>query len=156
MSRNIKNTSSFVPFMMYDNITLDTIATERERWSTMAKTVLIVDDQLGIRLLLEEIVKSEGYQVFSCANGKEALAFIEQTPPDLMLIDLRLPIIDGAAIIEKLEADQNFIPTIMMSGLAEEAKRKTKEFSSVKEIFSKPFNIEDAKYHINRLLKEKN
>lgn len=118
----------------------------------MTRTVLIVDDQLGIRLLLEEIVKSEGYKAFSCANGKEALAFVEQAPPDLILIDFRLPIIDGATVIERLEESGKYIPTIIMSGLAEEAKSKTKNFSSVKEVFSKPFNIEDAKFHINRLL----
>ncbi|WP_112182217.1 MULTISPECIES: response regulator [Paraliobacillus] len=118
----------------------------------MTRTVLIVDDQLGIRLLLEEIVKGEGYKAISCANGQQALDFVEQAPPDLIVIDFRLPIIDGATVIEKLEESGKYIPTIMMSGLAEQAKNKTKDFSSVKEVFSKPFNIEDARFHINRLL----
>ena len=118
----------------------------------MTKTVLIVDDQLGIRLLLEEIVKNEGYSVISCENGKEALTLIENTPPDLIIIDFRLPILDGCTVISRLEEANTYIPTIMMSGLAEEVKQRTEHFTSVKEVFSKPFNIVDAKYHINRLL----
>ncbi|MDL4839172.1 response regulator [Aquibacillus rhizosphaerae] len=118
----------------------------------MKKTVMIVDDQLGIRLLLEEIIKSEGHSVFTAENGKEALDKIEQTKPDLLLIDFKLPIMDGHTLIQQLEQQDIRIPTILMSGLADEAAKKCEGLETVKQVFAKPFNVEEARRHINRLL----
>ncbi|MRH43987.1 response regulator [Aquibacillus halophilus] len=118
----------------------------------MGKTVMIVDDQLGIRLLLEEIVKGEGYQVVTAENGKEALDKIEKSKPDLLIIDFKLPIMDGFAVLNHLDQLGEKIPAIIMSGLAEEAAAKVKDLPMVKEVFAKPFDVEDARKHINRLL----
>ncbi|MDC3416789.1 response regulator [Aquibacillus salsiterrae] len=120
----------------------------------MNKTVMIVDDQLGIRLLLEEIVKSDGHEVVSLENAKEALDTLQTTNPDLLIVDFKLPIMDGHALIAKLEEQGKYIPTILMSGLADEAAKKVEGSKIVKEVFAKPFNIEDARRTINRLLQE--
>ncbi|SEO22855.1 two-component system, response regulator, stage 0 sporulation protein F [Amphibacillus marinus] len=120
----------------------------------MDKNILIVDDQRGIRFLLEEIVKSEGYQVKSCENGIIAIKEIETKPPDLLIIDYRLPLMNGAKVIALLEEKGYYIPTIVMSGLVEEIKPTTDQYSSVKNYFSKPFNILEAKETINYILRE--
>ncbi|MBM7571253.1 response regulator [Aquibacillus albus] len=120
----------------------------------MNKTVMIVDDQLGIRLLLEEIIKNEGHQVISAENAKEALDLLEDSNPDLLLVDYKLPIMDGHALLKHLEEQGKIIPTILMSGLADEAAKKTEGCQLVKEVFAKPFNIEDARKQINQLLEE--
>lgn len=118
----------------------------------MEKLVLIVDDQLGIRLLLEEIVRSEGYRVNSCENGMEALKFIEHTKPDLLFIDFWLPAINGAEVIEQIEAEGIIIPTIVMTGLVEEVKEKVTHLQSIQEILAKPFDVSKAKEHVHRML----
>ncbi|MCT2538287.1 response regulator [Aquibacillus koreensis] len=121
----------------------------------MGKRVMIVDDQIGIRLLLEEIIKSEGHAVTACENGKEAFDKINKEAPDLLVVDYKLPIMDGYALIKSLEEQGTNIPTILMSGLADEASKKCEGLSTVKNIFAKPFNVEDARETINRLLLEK-
>ncbi|MBU5594844.1 response regulator [Amphibacillus sp. MSJ-3] len=118
----------------------------------MNKKVLIVDDQRGIRFLLEEIIRSEGYRVRSCENGIQAFAEIERGEPDLIIVDYQLPIKNGAEIIKELESKGYLIPTIVMSGLIEEVKEVTAELQSVKDYFSKPFDIVKAKEQINYLL----
>lgn len=72
----------------------------------MSKTVLVVDDQIGIRLLLEEVIQQEGYNVELALNGKEALDKILDNKPDLIMLDYKLPIIDGPTLVKKLENDK--------------------------------------------------
>ncbi|UFT98973.1 response regulator [Radiobacillus kanasensis] len=120
----------------------------------MKKTVMIVDDQMGIRMLLEEVVKAEGHEVMTAENGKDALDKIKQKRPDLMLIDYKLPIMDGPTLLTHLEEQGENIPAIMMSGLVEEATLHTERFEQVKEVFAKPFDVDEAREHINRLLRE--
>ncbi|WP_067841122.1 response regulator [Amphibacillus sediminis] len=119
----------------------------------MSKNVLIVDDQKGIRFLLEEIIRSEGYRVTSCENGIVAIEEIKRSQPDLLIIDYRLPIMNGSKVIAQLEDQGYHIPTIVMSGLIDEIRPKTDKFMSVKGYFSKPFNIVEAKTQINQILK---
>lgn len=118
----------------------------------VTKTVLIIDDQRGIRLLLEEVIRNEGYQAISFEDGISAISEIEINQPDLIIIDQQLPIKTGTEIIELLEEKGYEIPTIIMSGLIESAKLTAKETKTVKAYFSKPFNIIEAKNTINRLL----
>ncbi len=90
----------------------------------MEKTVLVVDDQIGIRMLLEEVISHEGYRVEQAMNGQEALDKIKQDSPDLIMLDYKLPIIDGEALVQLLEEDGFAIPTVVMSGLPDERKVK--------------------------------
>lgn len=118
----------------------------------MVKNVLIVDDQRGIRFLLEEIIRDEGYAVKSCANGIEAIEEVEQAVPDLIIIDYQLPLKNGLQVVEALEEKGYQVPTILMSGIIEELKPKGKAFKTVKAYFSKPFDIIEARKQINQLL----
>ncbi|QTN00884.1 response regulator [Sediminibacillus dalangtanensis] len=122
----------------------------------MKKTVMIVDDQPGIRLLLEEILKTEGYEIKTAENGKEALDKIVNEPPDLLMVDYKLPIMDASALLHRLAERGVTVPAILMSGLAEELEGKKDQFPMVKEIFAKPFNIEEARERVNRILANKN
>jgi CheY-like chemotaxis protein len=67
-------------------------------------SILIADDESNIRLTIGEALKSEGYQVWEAANGKEALAAIEKHPPDLLVLDLNMPVMDGMAVLEHLKS----------------------------------------------------
>lgn len=62
------------------------------------KKVLIVDDQNGIRILLMEVFNSEGYTTFQAANGKAALDIVRSDCPDLVLLDMKIPGMDGLEI----------------------------------------------------------
>ncbi|GAE92533.1 hypothetical protein JCM21714_1539 [Gracilibacillus boraciitolerans JCM 21714] len=118
----------------------------------MSKTVLVVDDQLGIRFLLEEVIKQEGFHVEAAANGKEALDMIVANPPDLIFLDFKLPVIDGPKVVEKLEQQNIHIPTIVISGLPEIAEEKMQHFASVVQTIGKPFQLNDIREIVNNLL----
>ena len=67
-------------------------------------TILLVDDESGIRLMLRTTLESEGYIVHEAANGKEALKSLEHETPDLMVLDLNMPITDGMSVLESLKS----------------------------------------------------
>jgi DNA-binding NtrC family response regulator len=82
-----------------------------------AKTILVVDDEIGIRELLSEILFDEGYQVVLAENAREARAFRNQQTPDLVLLDIWMPDTDGIALLKEwAAAGQLTMPVIMMSG----------------------------------------
>lgn len=120
----------------------------------MTKNVLIVDDQTGIRLLLEEVIRGEGYQVTSCEDGISAINYVKEHQPDLMIIDLQIPLRSGSEVVAILEESGYQIPTIFISGLIENAKALTNNYQTVKGYISKPFNLIDVKEKINQLMNE--
>ena len=67
--------------------------------------ILIVDDQFGIRILLNEVFQQEGYQTFQASNGKKALEMAEMYSPDMVLLDVKIPGMDGIEILQKLKEE---------------------------------------------------
>ena len=82
-----------------------------------AKEILVVDDEIGIRELLSEILFDEGYHVHLAENAAQARAFRNQQAPDLVLLDIWMPDTDGVTLLKEWVA-QNLLtmPVIMMSG----------------------------------------
>ena len=63
------------------------------------ETILIVDDNEDLRFTLSDIIKSEGYNVLESGEGNKALKLVKTSPPDLVLLDMRLPGMDGMKIL---------------------------------------------------------
>ncbi|MGO8754020.1 MAG: response regulator [Gallionellaceae bacterium] len=82
-----------------------------------AKKILVVDDEVGIRELLSEILFDEGYQVFLAENAAQARDFRNRQKPDLVLLDIWMPDTDGVTLLKEW-VSQNLLtmPVIMMSG----------------------------------------
>jgi len=81
------------------------------------KQVLVVDDEIGIRELLSEILFDEGYQVFLAEDAAQARKFRNEFEPDLVLLDIWMPDTDGVALLKEwVEQDLLTMPVIMMSG----------------------------------------
>ncbi|MFB4169839.1 response regulator [Virgibacillus sp. JSM 102003] len=110
----------------------------------MKKEILVVDDQPGIRLLLQEIFTNDGYHVTMAKTGKEALDILYNSSFDLLMLDYKLPVVDGVQVIQKLEHDKVEIPVILMSGLSEEILEESQQFELVKKVLAKPFNVQDV------------
>ena len=82
-----------------------------------AKEILVVDDEIGIRELLSEILFDEGYLVHVAENAAEARNFRERHTPDLVLLDIWMPDIDGVSLLKEwLKGGLLTMPVIMMSG----------------------------------------
>jgi CheY-like chemotaxis protein len=90
------------------------------------KTILIVDDELGIVEVLEFLLSDAGFSVKSALNGQDALAALEEGIPDLVILDYMMPILDGLAVIAAMRSNQKYsdIPVILTSALDEFAIRK--------------------------------
>ncbi|MGM8211433.1 response regulator [Virgibacillus sp. W0430] len=120
----------------------------------MKSKLLVVDDQPGIRLLLSDILENEGYTIDLARTGKEAIVKVEQNAYNLIILDYKLPIIDGKQVIVQLEAMNIGIPVILMSGLIENVDKNTKESQLVKAIVAKPFNIQDICKTVSNILRK--
>ncbi|HXD05178.1 MAG TPA: response regulator [Burkholderiaceae bacterium] len=80
-------------------------------------TILVVDDELGIRALLSEILSDEGHSVELAENAAQARAYRERERPDLVLLDIWMPDVDGITLLKEWgAASQLTMPVIMMSG----------------------------------------
>jgi DNA-binding NtrC family response regulator len=81
------------------------------------KEILVVDDEVGIRELLSEILFDEGYQVHAAENAAQARAYRATHQPDLVLLDIWMPEVDGLVLLKEWSAQQLLtMPVIMMSG----------------------------------------
>lgn len=80
-------------------------------------TILVVDDELGIRALLSEILTDEGHSVDLAENAAQARAYRERVRPDLVLLDIWMPDVDGVTLLKEWSASSQLsMPVIMMSG----------------------------------------
>jgi two-component system alkaline phosphatase synthesis response regulator PhoP len=87
----------------------------------MKTAVLIVDDEFGIADIVAEILAEEGYSVAIAINGQLGLACLEESAPDVVLLDVMMPILDGPGMLRAMRSDPRFlhIPVVMMTALPE-------------------------------------
>jgi DNA-binding response OmpR family regulator len=77
--------------------------------------ILVTDDESNIRMMLRTALEAEGYRVAEAANGRDALAAIEKESPDLLVLDLNMPVMDGMAVLERLkEAASEQSPRVLI------------------------------------------
>lgn len=102
-------------------------------------TIFIIDDDASIGNMLEEILKKEGYQVLRAYSGTEALFVLERQKPDLILLDLMLPGLDGQEILPKIKG----IPVIVISARAETEDKVSLLLSGAADYMTKPFDTRE-------------
>ena len=115
-------------------------------------SILVVDDEPSVRSLLHSVLKKEGYQVITAGNGEEALSFFKKAPPDLILLDVRMPLLDGIETFKKIRAESKDALVIMMTAYAtiETAVQAMK--MGAFDYLVKPFNIEEITVVIKKAL----
>jgi two-component system response regulator (stage 0 sporulation protein F) len=113
------------------------------------KKILIVDDQLGIRLLLIEVFNNAGYQTFQASNGKAALEIVKKDPPDLVLLDMKIPGMDGLEILKHIKKINASIKVIMMTAYGELDLIKEATDHGALMHFTKPFDIDELILAVN-------
>lgn len=77
--------------------------------------ILVVDDEENIRFLYKEELEDEGYKVALAANAEEAMKKIQELPPDLITLDIKMPGMDGIEFLRKLKEENRNIPVILCS-----------------------------------------
>ncbi|MFD2614561.1 response regulator [Paenibacillus gansuensis] len=120
------------------------------------KKVLIVDDQNGIRVLLLEVFSSEGYRTFQASNGKLALEIVRKESPDLVLLDMKIPGMDGLEILKHIKNIDKEIKVIMMTAYGElDMIKESTELGALMH-FTKPFDIDEMIAAVNSQLGREN
>lgn len=111
----------------------------------MARTqpghVLIVDDDPGIRGFISMALRAEGYAIYTAANGQEGLDRATEQPPDLILLDLSMPVMNGWELQRRLKEQGYDIPIVFMT--AGYSARAEAERHGAAGYLSKPFEVED-------------
>ncbi|HWJ33263.1 MAG TPA: response regulator, partial [Gaiellaceae bacterium] len=82
------------------------------------QAILVVDDDAPIRRMLDRTLAAEGYAVESAADGGTALAAVERSVPDLVVLDVAMPGIDGVAVCRRLRAKGLAVPVLMLTARA--------------------------------------
>jgi len=125
--------------------------------SLTAATILIVDDEIHNRKLLETLLKPEGYLTVSVASGEEAIAAISKTPPDLILLDIMMPGMDGYQVARILKGDPTTsnIPLIMVTAHSDRSARLAGLKAGAEDFLTKPVDRGELWLRVRNLLRLK-
>ncbi|MCA0991199.1 response regulator [Bacillus hwajinpoensis] len=118
----------------------------------MNEKILIVDDQYGIRILLNEIFQKEGYQTFQAANGVQALSIVKSEDPDLVILDMKIPGMDGLEILKRIKKMEARALVIIMTAYGElDMIHEAMDLGAITH-FAKPFDIDEIRATVKKEL----
>lgn len=119
----------------------------------MSHTLLLAEDDRAIRHALERALTLEGYRVTAVADGVEALAQAHRTPPDVLVLDVMMPGIDGLQVCRVLRAEGDRTPILMLTALVETADRIAGLDAGADDYVVKPFDVEEVFARLRALLR---
>jgi CheY-like chemotaxis protein len=116
--------------------------------------VLIAEDNAVNRELLRELLEMRGYIVVEACDGGEALRMIEQTQPDLLLLDIGMPVLDGFAVVAKIRENPRLaqLPVVAVTAYAMQGDREKILNAKFDGYLSKPVNPQSLAEELDRLL----
>ena len=118
----------------------------------MYEKILVVDDEKELADLLEVYLQNDGYSVYKFYNGMDALRCIELNTPDLAILDVMLPDIDGFHICQKIR-EKYFFPVIMLTAKIEDSDKIMGLTIGADDYITKPFNILEVKARIKAIMR---
>ncbi|MEU9412148.1 response regulator transcription factor [Streptomyces sp. NPDC048281] len=119
----------------------------------MPQTVLLAEDDRAIRHALERALTLEGYEVTAVADGVEALAHAHRIAPDVLVLDVMMPGIDGLQVCRVLRAEGDRTPILMLTALVETADRIAGLDAGADDYVVKPFDVEEVFARLRALLR---
>jgi len=116
------------------------------------KKILVADDEMAIRLLYSEELKEEGYEVYLAANGREALEIVDKIPLDLVILDIKMPEMDGIEALRQIKERRPGLPVLLSTAYGE--YRQDFATWASDEYLVKSSDLEDLKSVVKRYLKD--
>lgn len=118
------------------------------------KTVLVAEDRKSSREMIRILLEHSGFAVVEAANGAEAVRLIGENPPDLVLLDLQMPIMDGYRALQTLRADGRFqnLPVVALTANAMAGDKERALKSGFDGYLTKPLNFVAFRKEVARLL----
>ena len=120
-----------------------------------AKKILIADDEQQLALAVKIRLQSQGYQVVTAADGRTALELVAQEKPDLIILDVLMPVMDGYSCLRELNAKfgRGKIPVLILT--ARDRMKDLFELEGIEDYVIKPFDHEDLLIRIDRIFKRR-
>jgi two-component system response regulator MtrA len=117
--------------------------------------VLIADDDADILLLVKAVLERSGYEVVAASDGAEALASVRARKPDLAVLDIAMPEVDGLEVLRRLRADPTTseLPVVLLSARAQEADVERGFAIGASAYLKKPFSPRELSEHVAELLR---
>ena len=106
------------------------------------KLILVVDDEESMRHYLTKTLGREGYEVIAASDGPEALCLAQERPPDLALVDVRMPGMDGVAVMRSLRATLPRLPVVLMTGFGTVQHALAAMKQGATDYVTKPFRVD--------------
>jgi two-component system response regulator (stage 0 sporulation protein F) len=114
--------------------------------------ILMVDDELELLNLMKDVLEEERYQVFCASNGSDGILLNEQKNPDLILLDLRMPEMDGIETLRNIRKNDDKVRVVILTGYGCPDTIRDAADLNVSEYLSKPFENEDLISVISKVL----
>ena len=118
----------------------------------MAK-VLVIDDEQGIRSLLDTLLRRKGYDVVLAENGWKGLELFRRERPDVLVLDLKMPEMDGLTVLRQIRSLDPIIPVIILTGAGTAETEQRVRAMGVTEYVEKEFSLHLLGDALKRLLK---
>ena len=122
-------------------------------WGRTMFHILVIDDDRSTRRLMQEVLRTEGYSVYTAENGEDALRVMDEEHVDLAVLDLMMPKMDGYAFTRALRGAQNTLPILMVSAKQAPASRKEGFLAGIDDYMTKPVDEEEMLLRIKALLR---
>jgi two-component system OmpR family response regulator len=115
--------------------------------------VLIVDDEAGVRELLKDALRLAGFEPQSAGDGMSALTLLRTFTPDIMIIDINMPLMDGFELVERLRKSGNNVPVLMLSARADRVDVTRGLTIGADDYVTKPFGLEELVLRLKAILR---
>ncbi|HOE64002.1 MAG TPA: response regulator [Candidatus Sumerlaeota bacterium] len=122
----------------------------------MPKKILAIDDENDVLLIIKTALLGEGYDVITASNGYDGLALAEDQQPDLILLDLRMPEMDGMEVLQQLRNNEKTenLAVIILTGISDKKKIREALDKGITYYIVKPFECQDLISKINLALQD--
>jgi two-component system OmpR family response regulator len=119
----------------------------------LATKVLIVDDETGVRELLMDALRLAGFEPRSAGDGMSALTLLRTFSPEIMIIDINMPLMDGFELVERLRKNGNDVPVLMLSARADRVDVTRGLTLGADDYVTKPFGLEELVLRLRAILR---
>ena len=119
----------------------------------MAELILIIDDEAGVRELLADALKLAGFETLTAADAMIAQTLLRTVKPDLLVVDINMPLMDGFEFIERIRGNGDLTPALMLSARGERADITRGLTLGADDYVTKPFGLEELVLRIRAILR---
>jgi two-component system OmpR family response regulator len=119
----------------------------------MAPQIMVVDDETGVRELVCDALRIAGFETLQANDGMSALTALRTAKPDLLIIDINMPLMDGFDLVERLRAQNDLTPVLMLSARSDRADVTRGLSLGADDYVTKPFGLEELLLRVKAILR---